>query len=104
MKSLDTQILSKHLPLIQTFFMANNFYDTQVLRYNNLDVYGTQELIRIFYSETHEQDITFMALRHSGVQNMLDHFLLKCGIGAYDIHATEILNTMEAMEIAIQNR
>jgi hypothetical protein len=101
-EQVNTSILIKHKELIITFFQANNFKDVRVLTYNDINKYGTQEIIRLFYNTEEGVDITFMALRHSGVQNMLDDFLMKCGVDVYDLHATELLDMKEAMEIAIK--
>lgn len=61
-------------------------------------------MIRIFYSEEDESALMFMGLRHTGIQNMLDDFLLKCGANPYELHAPKILNMKDAMEVALSPR
>ena len=104
MKSVDTKILSKHIELVKIFFQANNFHDARVVIYSDLENYGTQEMIRVFYSDEDEGDIVMMAIRHAGIPNMLDDYLMKCGVNVYDLHAVKILNMKDAMEIALSTK
>lgn len=49
---------------------------------------GYTNLIEILYDELDDNTcnkITYMALVHAGFQNMLEDYLLKCGVSIYDI-------------------
>ncbi len=102
MNILKTKILFEHQALIRIFFDANNMESVDVLEYVDPDQYGNQTMISIFYEDEFSGQLSFMALRHAGIPNMLDHYLLKCGVSPFNLHATEIMNIKEAMDIALK--
>ena len=80
---IKTELSARHLELIKLFFNANDLPGVVVDTYNDLINGYNVVCIQLSYEETDydtSSKITFMAIIHCGVANMLDDFLLKCGV------------------------
>jgi len=83
MKIIETEIPADHLELITIFLKANEL-DADI--FCEIDRNLNRQTIKISYNEKNEDlcsKITYMSLRHLGFLNMLDDFLLKCGVEPY---------------------
>jgi hypothetical protein len=74
---LETRISFGHESLLWTFFDANNL-KVQIVRRKAHPV----DKIDLYYDEESDtaQELMFMGLVHSGIENMLDDYLIKCGV------------------------
>lgn len=88
---IQTTLEIKHKELIKIFIKANELYGVYVVEHP-FDVRGRLHMgLRL--ESTREDSIetlTFMGLRHCGIQNMLDDYLLKCGVLVYDLNPKSI--------------
>lgn len=83
MKIIQTELPADHLELVAIFLKANDL-DADISCEVNRNL--NRQTIKISYNEENEDlcsKITYMSLRHLGFLNMLDDFLLKCGIEPY---------------------
>ena len=83
MKTIQTEIPANHSELIKVFLKANEL-DADISYEGNIAL--NRQTINISYNEENEDlcsKITYMSLRHLGFINMLDDFLLKCGVSPY---------------------
>jgi hypothetical protein len=83
MRTIETELPADHLELITVFLKANEL-DADISC--EIDRNLNQQTIKISYNEENEDlcsKITYMSLRHLGFLNMLDDFLLKCGVEPY---------------------
>jgi hypothetical protein len=85
---IETDILHEHSELIKIFLNANDLDGVRVESYDQ-DVNGILHLCikLVIDSDDDSEKLTAMGLRNYGVKNMLDHFLLKCGISPFGLHA-----------------
>ena len=79
MRYIETDISWGYLALIEIFGKANSLvwkFEPRVV------VKGSRMYITIIVEENSDTEVTltFMALRHSGIPNMLEDYLMKCGI------------------------
>jgi|AntAceMinimDraft_5_1070358.scaffolds.fasta_scaffold76235_3 hypothetical protein len=102
---LDTEISWGYVALMDTFATANILELTFKKR---TQTEPAREFITIVYERNSETSstLTFMAIRHSGIENMLCDFLMKCEvdpimipIGRFDMRKTD-----EELEEAWQHR
>jgi len=77
MKVIKTQLPVMHIDLVKIFLDANKL-DIEVSHYTS----GYHNLISLEYAvnEELENKMTYMSIKHSGFLNMIDDFLLKCGV------------------------
>ncbi len=87
-----SRILNSHLELVKIFFDANDLKDVYITTYNETHFEDTEDEITYtllsfsFYPETDTaEQITFMSMRHAGFLNMVNHYLLKCGVSILDL-------------------
>ena len=78
---IDTQLDVEHLELIKIFIDANELVGI-VIRQVPME-YNKRHHMVLQLESTHDltsEKLTFMGYRHSGVLNMFDDYLLKCGV------------------------
>ncbi len=92
MKIHETHIDVRHIDLIKVFFTANELHKVNVTSYNKVEVVQdlnvVRSLVQLSYDELDletSNTLAFMSLRHLGMGNMLDDFLIKCGISPFSI-------------------
>ena len=83
-KTLETNIDIKHIDKLKIFLEANDLRSVHVAKY---DKWVSEQLIleevAVSYDEDNIDDtskLMFMALRHCGVENMLEDYLMKVGV------------------------
>lgn len=78
---LKTQIDVRHQPLIVIFLKANDLVGVVVTQ-EVLEIRGKKHGVLQLESTVEDTSIalTVMGLRHCGILNMLDDYLLKCGV------------------------
>lgn len=83
---IKTEICVDHLALINVFIDANELHGVNV---NIVETTINNKKYHVLQLESTNEDTTmklsYMALIHSGITNMLDDFLLKCGVLVNDI-------------------
>ena len=93
MKTIKTNLSIDHLELIKIFFEANKLPNVIISEYSNIIKNYPHKMIEITYDnddvETSGQ-ITYMSLVHVGLQNMLDDYLMKCGVSVWDLQPKTI--------------
>ena len=83
---IDTDLAYEHGHLIELFLDANKL-NAQVVSYHQEISQIKYACIRIVINDIDsELAFTAMGIRNYGVKNMLDHFLMKCGISVHDLH------------------
>lgn len=89
---IKSRILETHIELVKIFFTANDLKDVYITSYPETYFEGTEDeivykmLSLTFYSNTEtSEQITFMSMRHAGFLNMINDFLLKCGVSAFEL-------------------
>jgi len=78
---IETRLDIAHLELIKIFFKANELVGVNI-KQATMEVRGRHHMV-IHLETTYEPTsiaLTFMGVRHCGVLNMLDDYLLKCGV------------------------
>jgi hypothetical protein len=78
---INTQLCVAHKELITIFLKANNLVGI-VIREYPLEIRGRFHMVLQLEStyEPSAEALTFLGFRHSGVLNMFDDYLLKCGV------------------------
>lgn len=78
---IDTQLDVDHLELIKIFIDANELVGV-VIKQVPMTYNGRHHMVLQLEStyDLASEKLTFMGYRHSGVLNMLDDYLLKCGV------------------------
>jgi hypothetical protein len=92
MKTIQTTISTDHLELIKIFFEANELPDVRIYTYNKQIGMFAHRMIEVAYennSDTAEK-ITFMSMIHAGFLNMLDDYLMKCGVSVWELQPKTI--------------
>lgn len=81
---VDTQLCTDHIELIKIFIEANELVEMQVIE-REVNIRGkNHRMITLFtLNEDTSTKLTFMGLRHAGVLNMLDDFLIKCNVSPH---------------------
>ena len=79
MTTINTQISDGYLELIKTFFKANEL-DVTIKEYMHKEHDLTY--LQLSYEDNSDTayQITFMSVRHLGLENMLCDYLIRCGI------------------------
>jgi len=78
---IETRLDIAHVELIKIFLKANELVGVNI-KEATMEVRGRHHMV-IHLESTYEPTsiaFTFMGVRHSGVLNMLDDYLLKCGV------------------------
>ncbi len=77
MTTVDTNISWGFLSLLEIFAKANNLEVNFIARDN-----GLRKLVSITYDGNSDTalSITMLSVKHAGFLNMLDDYLIKCGI------------------------
>jgi len=78
---IETRLDIAHLELIKIFFKANELVGV-VFKEATMEVRGRHHMVIHIESTYEPTDIalTFMGVRHCGVLNMFDDYLIKCGV------------------------
>lgn len=78
---IDTKLDVTHLELIKVFLQANDLVGVEINQVP-MEFNGKYHMVLQLDSkfEPTSEKITFMGLRNYGFQNMLDHYLLRCGV------------------------
>lgn len=102
---IDTTLDIAHLELLRVFMKANDL-DIYVNE-ANVEIRGkSHKMIRL--ESAHEpaiQALTFLGLKHAGVLNMFDDFLLKCGVGVTELQPVSYYRqSLEEKDAAINQR
>lgn len=83
---IDTDLSVEHSALVSLFMEANEL-NFEVGAYTQTEDGQTHQCIRLSTSDTDaESKIIMMGIRHSGVKNMLDHYLLRCAVPVEQLH------------------
>lgn len=85
---IKTDLRATHIELIKIFFKANELYDVNVCTYNKLIGKLYHSLIEISYDNesVSAEKITYMSFINSGLQNMLDSYLIQCGVSPFELN------------------
>src|SRR3954468_19512056 len=78
---IETRLDIAHIELIKIFFQANDLTGVNITE-GTMEVRGRHHMV-LQLESTYEPTsvaLTFMGVRHCGVLNMLDDYLLKCGV------------------------
>jgi len=94
MAIVKTSIGEQHLELIKIFFKANDLPMVEIHTHIK-NIRGEDHfLIQLGWADEDEETaskITYMAIVHLGIQNMLDDYLMKCGVDVYSIPPPSIV-------------
>lgn len=84
--NIETKINVDHLELIKIFLEANEL--NAIANEDEIIIRGVihKALSIVVWDEDSEIKLTFMGVRHAGVLNMLDDYLLKCGVAVDTIN------------------
>lgn len=85
---IQTELLSMHLELVKIFFEANELKDVVVGEYPKIRNKISHNLIEVSWDDESEsgQKILQMSIINYGFNNMLDSFLIKCGVSPFHLH------------------
>jgi hypothetical protein len=89
MKTLETHFGAEHMALLEIFFKANKLENVKLSEYHRPYNGENHKYIEISWDDNSETgvQISFMSVVHMGFLNMLDDFLLKCGVDVQNIGA-----------------
>lgn len=104
MKILNTKLYFRHKELIEIFLQANNFTDYSVQSYTRPDEFSDIELIQIQYQDNDDGMVMSLALKHYGILNMFDHYLMKCGVHYSQLSPPPMLSTEQALDIVLKEK
>lgn len=82
MTIIQTQISEEHLELLKLFFKANELPNVNISTYAKEEKY-MHNFIELSFDDNDEDtssQLMYMSIRHAGFENMLEHYLLKCGV------------------------
>jgi len=97
---IKTEIAVLHKELIKVFFQANEIADAEVLEVlleERNKEYPVLEII--CHDPDSEHTLTFLGLRNCGIQNMLDDYLMRCGVPAREIQPYNLVRDREDYEV-----
>lgn len=78
---IETNLDIKHTKLMHIFFKANELVGVVVEEYP-VEIRGRHHMM-LRFNITYEPSavaLTFMGVRHAGIKNMFDDYLMKCGV------------------------
>jgi len=87
-KIMRTNITGRQLPVIAVFFEANKLFDLG-MKVFTIDVpteTGSESVVAYSYDEENDDavgTVMYMSIVHSGFNNMLDDFMIKCGFSPF---------------------
>jgi hypothetical protein len=94
-----TNISYGYLPLLETFFKAN---DLDVTCEERIDEQPRRNHTTLHFEDNSDTaySITFMSVRHLGFENMLCDYLIRCGVapGRISVGKVEIKRDMEELD------
>src|SRR5271165_5700497 len=92
MKVIETNIAVEHMALIEIFFKANRLENVKIGDCIKIYNGNPHHYIEISWDETSETgvQISYMSVVHMGFLNMLDDFLLKCGVDINNFEPTSL--------------
>lgn len=87
---VQTEILAYHQDFIQTFIEANEL-DIKIEHYTREIGPVVYNMIELHYDEGSDTayKISIMSLKNCGLRNMLEDFLIKCGISPFSLNPPE---------------
>jgi hypothetical protein len=105
MKTLETHFGAEHKALLEVFFKANKLENVKVSEYHRQYNGKNHKYIEISWDDNSETgvQISFMSVVHMGFLNMLDDFLLKCGVNAENL-GSETVRAQKRAEIEEQKQ
>jgi len=79
---IRTELVQDHKALIEVFLKANELQSVKIGTYEKVVWDHTFHLLKLTYDSDSEDalKLSYMSLVHMGIPNMLDDFLLKCGV------------------------
>ena len=79
---IRTELVQDHKALIEVFLKANELTSVKLQTYEKVEWDHTFHLLKLIYDNDSEDalKLSYMSLVHMGIPNMLDDFLLKCGV------------------------
>ena len=78
---IETKLSPTHIELIKIFLQANQLTHTDVMCVKrSIDNIEYEFLDIVTLDEDDNEKLTYMGLIHSGILNMFDDYLIKCGI------------------------
>jgi len=83
---ITTDLCVSHEELIKIFLKANILEDV-VVQHVDWEVRGRTHRVLELRTDNEETGLqfTFMGVKHSGILNMFDDYLLKCGVGQTEL-------------------
>ncbi len=104
---VETTISATHLSLIDVFFQANKLDGVVISDYEH-DIRGTKHImLRLSWMDANyetAEKITYMAMIHCGIQNMLEDYLMKCNIDPFDLQPKSIKRQLDKENEEEENR
>ncbi len=90
---IQTHLSADHIELIKIFMQANELYHVDILvKKRSIDGLDYLYLDIITLDEQDAEKLTFMGIRHSGVLNMLDDYLMKCNVSPFELEAKPMVD------------
>lgn len=101
---IDTLLDVKHIELIEIFLKANELVGATVYEYP-MEIRGRHHMCLRIESKFEDTDValTFMGVRHTGIKNMLDDYLMKCGVPVSQLIPSSIKRQEQEEREAEQN-
>jgi hypothetical protein len=101
---IETELDPAHLELMRIFFKANDLRGI-IVHNKKVMIRGVEHTFLHFETDFEETELklTFMALRHAGIRNMFDDFLLKCSIPVDALQPKSFHQQLQAEREAKQN-
>jgi len=91
MTVIQTDLSIVHIELIKIFFQANELPNVIVRESDKQMGLFYHKVIEIEYNDDDTSSaIIYMSMRHSGFKNMLDDYLLKCGVSPWELQPATI--------------
>lgn len=91
--TIKTNIGYEHLSLIQIFLQANQMDKEILVTRGEYEYHGEKHFVidLTVLNEDIGTQLTYMAIRHSGIQNMLHHYLIRCGVDRADLEPASLI-------------
>jgi len=90
---VETDLSNAHLELVRIFFTANELDRVYVNEYQKNIRGMTHVMLQLSWDDNDEETaskITYMAIVHLGINNMLDDYLMKCGVDVWHLPPASI--------------
>ena len=98
---IQTTLRAEHIELIKIFFKANELKDVVIGTCDKTIGGSIHLVITIEYDDESDsaQKISYMSLIHSGFQNMLDSYLICCGVSPFELNPSELKEKVTDREL-----